>query len=47
MIVCVAIFNDLHVTLFRTIAVALALLATAAITWRWGEMRHSPVVCTV
>jgi hypothetical protein len=47
MIVCVAVFNDLHATLFRAIAVALALFATATMTWRWGEMRRGPAVCIV
>lgn len=47
MIVCVAVFNDLHANSFRACAVALALFATAAMTWRWGEMRRSPAVCTV
>jgi O-antigen/teichoic acid export membrane protein len=47
MIACAAIFNDLHTSAFRACAVALALFTTATMTWRWGEMRRSPAVCTV
>ncbi|MGA3345654.1 MAG: hypothetical protein ABSC76_12365 [Terracidiphilus sp.] len=47
MIVCATVFNDLHATIFRAIAIVLALFATATMTWRWGDMRRVPAVCAV
>ncbi len=47
MIAFAIIFNDLHATLLRAAAIALALFATAAITWRWGEMCRGPAVCAI
>ncbi len=47
LIACAAVFNDLHSPTIRTLAVVLALLATATMTWRWGEMHRSPAVFAV
>ncbi len=47
MIICTAVFNDLHTTQFRILTIVLGLFATATMTWRWGEMRRGPVVCAV
>jgi hypothetical protein len=47
MVACTAVFNDLHATGFRIFTFALGLFVTAAMTWRWGEMRRSPTVFTV
>ena len=45
MIAFAAIFSDLHASVFRASAVALALFATAMMIWRWGNMHRSPAVC--
>jgi O-antigen/teichoic acid export membrane protein len=46
MIVYTAVFSDLHTAFLRVCGVTLALLGTALITWLWGNMRLSPVMCT-